>query len=235
VRLSRTSFPVPTDGSPILVVLNHPSWWDPLLCVSLLPLFPGYTHYAAIEAEAVRKYRVFTRLGFFPVDTKSLQGAAEFLRIGEAILSAPKRAVWVTAQGDFADVRKRPLDLKRGVGHLAARLSAGWVVPVALEYSFWNERTPEALIRIGEAIRIEPSAGARAGRVWAERIEVALATTLDRLNMETQSRDPARFRELIGGSTGAGGMYDGWRRFTAWIRGRRFDPSHGGPNPENPA
>ena len=58
-------------------------------------------------------------LGFFGVDPSTLRGAAEFLRTGEAILSAPQRALWVTAQGEFTDVRTRPLQLKTGVGHLA--------------------------------------------------------------------------------------------------------------------
>lgn len=228
VRLSVGGCPIPVGEAPILVVLNHPSWWDPMLCVGLLDLLPdSTTHYAAIDAVAVQKYRILTRLGFFPVDANSVRGAANFLRTGAAILAAPGRCVWVTAQGRFADVRERPLGLQAGVGHLAARMTAGFVLPVALEYAFWNERTPEALIRVGELLPVGDSPGLD-GKAWTARIELALTQTLDALNADAISRDPTRFRTLIGGTAGAGGWYDFARRARAWAGGRRFDPSHGG-------
>ena len=40
--------------------------------------------------------------------------------------------------------------------------------------------------------------------------------------------DPARFRAMIEGRAGVGGIYDGWRRMMATVRGRTFDPSHEG-------
>jgi hypothetical protein len=95
--------------------------------------------------------------------------------------------VWVTAQGDFADVRKRPLNLRSGVGHLAARLQ---------------------------------------GKQTTTRIEAALTASLDTLNAETQSRDPAKFSTLLGGSVGVGGVYDAFRRSAAFVSGQKFDASH---------
>ncbi len=246
VRLSLGSAAIPADGEPLLIVTNHPSWWDPMLGAFLLDLFPNHAHYGAIDAEMLEKYRVFKKLGFFGIDTKSLRGAAQFLKTGTAILAAPGRAVWVTAQGEFADVRRRPLNLKPGVGHLAARMPRGWVLPIAFEYAFWNERTPEALVRIGEAIPIRAGsvsdgflrtvahasgsdqARERASATWTARIEAALAQTLDALNADAVSRDPARFRTLLGGKTGAGGAYDFVRRLGSWMRFRRFDPTHDG-------
>ncbi len=222
VRLSLRSADRPTDGEPLLIVMNHPSWWDPMLGALLLDLFPTHDHYAAIDAEMIEKYGIFKKLGFFGIDTNSLRGAAQFLKTGTAILSAPGRAVWVTAQGEFADVRRRPLGLKPGVGHLAARMSRGWVLPVALEYCFWNERAPEALVRVGDALPIAPAPA----KQWNDRIEAALSRTLDGLNADAVSRDPARFRVLLGGKTGTGGLYDFFRRLGSWMRFKRFDPTH---------
>src|SRR5207244_3072941 len=117
----------------------------------------------------------------------------------------------------FTDVRERPVNLRSGVGHLAARFNNGFIVPIALEYAFWNERTPEALVRFGEPLAIERHRGLN-GKQWMKLIEVALTETLDGLNAEAMSRDPAKFTTLLDGRTGVGGMYDRWRRFTAWIR-----------------
>jgi hypothetical protein len=58
------------------------------------------------------------------------------------------------------------------------------------------------------------------------RLEHALTMTLDRLSEDVKARDPARFRSVFEGERGVGGIYDGWRRMIAALRGRRFDPSH---------
>jgi 1-acyl-sn-glycerol-3-phosphate acyltransferase len=225
VRLSKSGAAFPTSDEPLLVVLNHPSWWDPMIGLVLSRAFADRDQFAAIDALAVQQYRFFTKLGFVGVDTKSLRGAAQFLRDGCAILSQPRRVFWVTAQGRFTDVRERPLALQSGVGHLAARLSNGIVLPIALEYPFWTERTPEALVRIGEPLQVADHPGL-SGKQWTALIEGALTRNLDALNAEAMRRDPTAFTELLAGKTGVGGVYDAWRRLKSWLRGRKFDPSH---------
>lgn len=227
VRLSRAGHPVPTTDDPILLVMNHPSWWDPMIGVILSDLFPKHDHFPAIDAAALKKYAIFKRLGFIGVDTTSLRGAVEFLRAGQTVFAEPRRVFWVTAQGRFTDVRERPLGLRSGVGHLAARLDRGIVLPLALEYTFWTERTPEALVRLGEPLRIEDRPGLT-GKEWTALIEAELTHALDELNAEAITRDPARFTELLTGKVGVGGFYDRWRWLKAWARGEQFDPSHAG-------
>jgi hypothetical protein len=188
-------------------------------------LIPELDHFGAIDAEAVKQYGFFKKLGFVGVDTKSLRGAAEFIRTGTTILSKPDRVYWVTAQGRFTDVRERPLAIQAGVGHLAARIPHGTIVPIAMEYTFWSERTPEALVRIGEPLNVEDHPGL-SGKDWTSLIEQSLTRALDGLNAEAMSREPALFTELVDGKTGVGGIYDMWRRLKMWLRGRRFDASH---------
>ncbi|MCS6863984.1 MAG: lysophospholipid acyltransferase family protein [Gemmataceae bacterium] len=224
VWLSRSSCGFPAGNQPLLIVLNHPSWWDPLIC-TILSRSLDREHYAAIDAMALQKYRFFAKLGFVGIDTQSLRGASVFLRTGQAILSQPQRVFWVTAQGRFTDVRQRPLQLQPGVGHLAARLNGGFIVPLAVEYTFWNERTPEALVRIGQALNIADHPH-RSGKQWLAEIEAALTTNLDILSAEVMRRDPTAFVEILRGKVGIGGIYDHWRRLKAWLRGQRFDPAH---------
>lgn len=225
VRLSKASAPVPAGDVPLLVVLNHPSWWDPLVCTALSKLFGEREHYAAIHAQAIQRYGFFKWLGFYGVDPSSLRGAAAFVRTTAALLAKSHRAVWVTAQGRFTDVRTRPLGLQTGVGHVAARLAHGLILPLAVEYTYWTERTPEAMACFGTPIDVN-EAPDRSGKGWTARIEAALTTTLDTLNADTASRDPARFTTLLTGRVGVGGAYDAWRRLKAFFTGHPFDPSH---------
>jgi 1-acyl-sn-glycerol-3-phosphate acyltransferase len=225
VRLSRSSAAIPADDRPVVVVLNHPSWWDPLICTLLSGEFGRREHYGVIDEAMLKKYGFFRWLGFFGVDPNTLRGAARFLRTAIRLLNGSNRVLWITAQGEFSDVRQRPLNLKSGVGHLAARLDRVAILPVAFEYAFWTERTPEALIRIGPVIEKDAST-TRTPEEWTGHIEAGLTETLDRLNAETITRDPRQFTTLLGGKSGVGGVYGLWQRFKSLITGHPYQPAH---------
>lgn len=227
VRVAHPGYPTQIDNGPTLVVMNHPSWWDAMVPFCLVELFPAsMEHFAAIDARALLKYPFFSRLGFFGIEPDSVTGAKTFLRVGGNILSQPGRCVWVTGQGRFADVRSRPVDLRSGVGHLAARMQQGYVLPLAVEYPFWTERTPEAAFRFGTPLSIDCHKEL-SGKAWTALIEDELTRTMDQLAVDCQSRDDSRFQTLALGRSGVGGVYDQWRRLIHRLRGKPFDPSHG--------
>jgi 1-acyl-sn-glycerol-3-phosphate acyltransferase len=224
VRLSRRG-PVPVAaGGPLVVVLNHPSWWDPLVCLWLSGLLPGREHYAPMDAAALGRYRFFGRLGFFAVERGTLRGAAAFLRTGLAVGGRPQAVLWVTAQGRFADPRT-PAALEPGIGHLARRLEGGHLVPLALEYPFWHERLPEALIRFGTPIPLG-TGGHLSAAEWTAYLGQQLTVTQEHLAAEACGQDGRDFETLIQGRVGVGGVYDLWRRVRARLRGERFRPEH---------
>jgi 1-acyl-sn-glycerol-3-phosphate acyltransferase len=225
VRLSRSAQPDVLANAPLVIVLNHPSWWDPLIGVVLAGLFTGRTHYVPMDARMLDRYRLFKKLGFYGVE-QGPRGAAAFLRTTAAILSQPGATVWITAQGRFADPRIRPPGLLSGIGHIAQHLPHGFVAPLALEYPFWDERLPEALARFGVPVPVGPGVGFGAPS-WVEQIEAGLAATQDALAADAMARDPAAFTTLLTGQVGVGGIYDLWRRFAAWLQGERFQAGHG--------
>ncbi len=221
--------PPPVDqGGPILVYSNHPSWWDPIHFMLLARLaMPGRRMFGPFEAEALKQYGFFRRLGGFGIETSTRRGAADFLSTCRGVLEVPDATLWITAQGEFADPRSRPVALKPGLAHLVRGLERGIVVPLAVEYPFWNERRPEALSCFGRPIGI---AGARDRTVedWQETLSDALAETIDLLAVHAQRRDPEAFQTVVLGRSGVGGVYDAWRKLKSTVSGRRFDPSHGG-------
>src|SRR5204862_993810 len=126
-------------AGPTVVVLNHPSWWDPLLCFILSGLYPDRSHWGPIEEAALRRYRFLARAGLFGIETGTTRGALQFLRTATAILPDPNATLWITAQGRFTDARQRPPQLRAGVAHLACGLDRGLIVPLAVELTFWDE------------------------------------------------------------------------------------------------
>lgn len=222
-RLSQAQRPDPVAirGKPLILYFNHPSWWDPLICLRLAQqFFPDRCHYAPIDAATQGKYRFFERLGFFGVETGSARGARRFLSVSQEILARPDSALWIAAEGRFSDPRERPVRLRSGIGHLAAKVRQAILLPLALEYPFWEERAPEALARFGEEI-----AAGEAGLTptdWTAVLEPRLETALNALAEESLARDASRFDVLLDGAAGVGGIYDVWRRFRSRLRGERF-------------
>lgn len=213
------------ESQPLVLYTNHPSWWDPIVFgFAVYEMFPGRKLYGPMDAEALEKYGLFRRLGVFGVEQDRRRGAATFLRTSLALLERPETVLWVTAQGDFADARQRPLELRPGVAHLARRRPGLRIVPAAIEYAFWNERLPEALLRFGEPVAVDPDLGVE---TLNRGLEAALERTMDALAEDVRRRDPRAFHTLLSGRTGVGGLYDVWRRLRARVRGRSFDASHG--------
>ncbi len=212
-------------SGPVIVYLNHPSWWDPLLCLALArALLPGRTHYAPISAASLKQYPLFARLGMFPVEQNSSRGAVQFLRGAEAVL-AGGGVLWVTAQGAFTDVRVRPAVLKPGLGALVHRLHAATVVPVAMEYTFWNQRLPEALVAIGEPVNVSDGRS-QVSAAWTTLLEARLEALQDDLAMASCKRDSAKFATLLDGGRGTAGVYGAWQRVRSRLRGEHGVRDH---------
>jgi len=227
VRLLRGAGPRVPDDRPIIVYLNHPSWWDPMIAMVLVrAFFPQKQHFAPIDADALEKYRFFRRLGFFGVERGTRRGAAQFARVGRRVLREDDAVLWVTAQGHFTDPRVRPIDLRPGVAHLARRMGRGIILPLALEQPFWEERYPEALCAFGKPIDVAEHGG-RDVAAWQALLTQRLENTMDDLAAAAMAQDQQRFELIDAGNVGVGGVYDLWRRIKAVLGGRRFDPRHG--------
>ena len=79
----------------------------------------------------------------------------------------------------------------------------------------------------GQSIRLGESTD-RSAEEWNELLSRGLETAQDQLAAAAISRDPKRFATLLAGRVGVGGVYDMVRRVGAFLRGERFDASHGG-------
>lgn len=226
VRMTRTSDLSGLHGpgsERLLLYANHGSWWDPMMCVLLArKLMPERKHYAPMDATSLERYKILKYIGIFGVEMKTARGAAQFLRKGLAIL-AQGGVLWVTPQGRFADARERPLMFKPGLAALAARTPGGCMVqPLAIEYVFWDERLPEALLHFGEPVEVRGETAAEAD----EKLQTALLEAMETLRGLAMARDGAAFEVLQAGRAGTGGYYQIGQRMMAWVRGRRFVPQH---------
>ena len=208
---------------PLIIYANHSSWWDPMVCFLLsAELLPGRRNYAPMEADSLDRYAVLKRLGVFPVAIETARGAVQFLRTGQAVLESGG-VLWITPQGRFADPREKPLVFKPGLAALAARVGRCTVLPLAIEYTFWDERKPEVLLELAEPIEVE---GASAAELGPKLVE-ALTRVMQQLETRALTRNPRSFeRILASGRVGTGGMYGFGQRLRAALLRRPYQAEH---------
>lgn len=226
IALSGEAPQAPPADVPLVVYANHPSWWDPLLALWLANRFtPQRTLFAPFDADALARYPLFERLGFFGVDQHRARGGAQFLRAASSILEVHNTSIWVTPEGKFTDPRETRADFRPGLAHLAAHMTRGEIWPLAMEVTFWEERLPEALVRFGSPIRVSDHAQLDKSQ-WNELLVQRLRDEQARLAHDAVAREGSAFTVLLGGKAGVGGMYEWLRRCSAHITGRAYRPQH---------
>ncbi len=223
LRLSRDEMPRPITH-PTVFYANHASWWDPLVMLLVTRwAYPHVAFYAPIDAAALVRYPSLARIGFFGVEPASPTGARRFLRTAESILAQPNTALAMTPQGRFADVRERPIDLKGGLARVLRHVPGCEARAVAIEYPFWDEARPEALVRFGSA---SVAAHGESHQAVTRALSLQLEHELDALATRACRREPADFVTLVEGRRGIGFLQDLPSRVRAWRNGSRFEPQH---------
>ena len=231
----------PHTQRPLVVCLNHASWWDPLTSILLSRLLEKQAdHYAPMDELAFARYGILRRLGLFPVEQGTARGGAQLLRAASRIFKQPNAVLWITPQGGFTDVRARPIVFRAGLDAMLRRTGPVTVLPLALEYTFWDERLPEALALLGQPLVFnhldpaDPGQPAPSGdphRGPGEQVAAALAATQDALAALAARRDPTLFTSVLAGAVGTGGIYGAWQRLRALARRERFQAEHGSLHP----
>lgn len=210
LRLARWGEPRAPAGRPLIILANHPGWWDGVVLMLLSRrLFPDRPSFVPMDAAALQRYGFMRRLGVFGVERDSPRGALRFLETAQEVLADPRHILWMNAPGRFADPRERPVPLAAGVARLPRIAPDAMILPLAIEYTHWTEKRGEALVGFGPPI----------AAVDEEGIRTAMTETMDRLAQDAIARDHRRFRVLVEGGRGMGGIYGLWQRL-------RFAPEH---------
>lgn len=213
------------ENAPIIVYGNHPGWWDPIVAALLRrEYFPLRRMYAPIDAQALAQYKILSQMGFYGLELDSKQGAADFLRVSRAILSSPKSTLWLTPEGQFSDPRDRSTSLMTGLAHLVHRQPGIWVLPLAVEYCFWEERLPEALAMFGAPMDSTEFSHHSKSSIH-QKLTEALRTTQDGLSQLSIARDSDSFRVIFSGKRRT--WYDIFRFWRSFLGGKSFRADHG--------
>jgi 1-acyl-sn-glycerol-3-phosphate acyltransferase len=162
--------------SPLLLVSNHSSWWDPMTLIYLMPRRLRLDAYAMMDEKNLRRFPFLGRVGAFGVDLRG--GRAEpSLRYAEGLLDRAGRVVLVYPQGRERASTVRPLGFRRGSALVASRVSGAPVVPLGVRYEVAGTEHPLMFLSFGEPL--PPIADVEEGRARQEEAVTAELDTLD--------------------------------------------------------
>lgn len=171
----------PARRTPVIFAATHPSWWDGYLTWPLNRVLGDRDGYLMMDALSLQHYPFFTWIGVFGIDRADPRAALASIEYAADLLrAAPNRAVWIFPQGTITPPDRRPLGLYPGVAHLARRLPACDIVPVAWRLAYRLEQRAEAYIRVGPPLHLEESQRV-ASRELARRLDAALTAADDHL------------------------------------------------------
>lgn len=211
---------------PLLVCVNHSSWWDMLLAFWLSADVLDWDAYGPMDERQLRRYPILRGIGVFGVDRESLGGARDFLSYGKSLLEGQRRAMWMTAQGAMVSNDARPVRLYSGISRLAHAVGTCSVTTVALDYEFWDEKRPEIFVSFAPVRHVE-IADAAQGRRLLQELSEQLEAQMTELAALRRRRDPSCFQLVLSAPSGVSPIYDRWRRFSARFRGERWEAQHG--------
>lgn len=213
--------PSPADG-PLILYLNHPSWWDGYMAIVLNRMVLGnrFQGFCMMEEKELRRYGFFTWVGAFSVnrqDARSAMGSVAY--IGRMLAERRDRALAIFPQGEITPNDRRPLTIFSGMAHVARRAGGATLWPIALRYEFRGEQRPEAFIRAGPAHHAPADLDPRALTAVAG---VRLTAVCDALRDGVNSGTLEGYRVLLRGRPGPDKLFDAARALLPGSAGERY-------------
>lgn len=183
---------------PVILVSNHTSWWDPLVCLLVAVRMVDCDPFAMMDANNLRKLPFFARVGAFGVERgeKGKGLARESIDYAVGLLDRPGRFVWIFPQGDERPINQRPLGFRRGAAVVSERVPDAAVVPLAIRYVFGHTEKPFLYLNFGPPVPMQGDIEARrlamenAVDALLEPIEAALSDKAVRSQFVVTHRAP---------------------------------------------
>lgn len=161
--------------TPLLLLSNHTSWWDPLVAIHVCQHVLQVDGYAMMDGQNLERLPFFGLVGAFGVDLSSTADGARVVRYAAKLLSTSGRAVWVFPQGGERPVTA-PLVFKPGAAAIARVAKSAATIPIGLRYEHAGDERPHLYVSFGA-----PVPPGRDTAELTQRHEAAVAAELSQI------------------------------------------------------
>ncbi|MCS6881044.1 MAG: lysophospholipid acyltransferase family protein [Oscillochloridaceae bacterium] len=209
---SHGPLPHPRNG-PLIIYLNHSSWWDGYLMyvIHRVVLRGRFDAHLLMEEKQLRRYRFFRWSGAFSINRDDPEDSRRSQAYAAALLRGGRRPrlLFIFPQGKIVPNDRRPLVTYPGIARIVAQVGAVNLCPVALRYELLGRQFPEAFIRIGPCHRAANPADIEG---TLADITSRLTAACDALRDDVLALRYERFQPLLRGRRGIDELFDGFLR-----------------------
>lgn len=183
-----------TKKENTLFIINHSSWWDPLMIFYLNEQVLKTDGYGMMHKEGIQRYPFFRKIGAYSIDPDDRKHLIHSLKYSTTLLKRGK-SVWIFPQGSEQHLEKRPLDFFTGISYIIKKCPEAQIVPVSLYYSLEHSKKPNAYIQLGEPLQRENYEGL-SRQDMTRYFEHEATEQLDGLKDLIVNEKHERFREI---------------------------------------
>lgn len=162
----------PPESGPVLLCLNHVSWWDGFLARRLArTLRPGAPLFTVMLEREIRPRPWLRRLGAIGLEPGSAASLKSVLRqLADVGKRHPDAVVSFFPQGKIWPSSRRPLGFKRGIEAAYKALGAQALLPVGIHLEPGRHPSPTAYVLAGAPVQLDQATSVAdlEGRVEAQ-------------------------------------------------------------------
>jgi 1-acyl-sn-glycerol-3-phosphate acyltransferase len=116
--LNSANFAESTSTIPLIIYLNHSSWWDGLVAFELSRKLK-LDSFIMMEEKNLKRFSFFRKIGAFSIDRDNRRSSIKSLDyIVDLLENKPNSALWIFPQGEILHNDVRPLVFYNGIHEL---------------------------------------------------------------------------------------------------------------------
>ena len=195
-----------------LIYSTHSSWWDVMIGI-LIAKRTGLELRAPMEQKQLEKYSILRSIGMLGV---SESNSLSFMRNVNEIFSGSRRSgLWITPQAHFACNREPQPPFKRGLELIARQHPNVPVFAIAINYEFWNESRPVAVLSIEEVQHAD-----------SEQLRNDLDGLTTTLLAASSQRERQNWQWLLDPKPASVWIQDATAQLKSWVTRRSYQAGH---------
>lgn len=148
--LGLDSFEKRNKNFPLIIYINHSSWWDGLVIFEILKRF-DFENYVMMEEKQLKKLWLFRKLGAFSVIRENPREAVKSIIYATSKLKNNAQTTLVIfPQGKIFPNDLRPIKFYSGVSRIVEKVKICNILPIGFRYESINYFKPQIFVNIGE-------------------------------------------------------------------------------------
>ncbi|ADH99714.1 lysophospholipid acyltransferase family protein [Salisediminibacterium selenitireducens] len=213
IGLSKTSIHPDRIPDSSLFLINHSSWWDPLLLFYVNEVWLKKDGIAMMDQNGLERFPFFRKLGAYSIDASNRRAILTSLKYTARKLDQGT-SVFLFPQGKETHIDQRPLDFMPGASFIQEKSPHVKVVPISFYHHFFHHQRPEWFVHIGEPLSFRPDLSKTERTAYYEE---RMTAQLDVLKETAMDNDDDAFVTLLRGKPGVG---DRLETFTSAVKRR---------------